>query len=92
MRRLLFVSWLAILLVAVPCARAQRNPHIGYIFPAGAQQGSSVEITVGGENLVGTREALISGGGIDAKVIGHAAPCSERQLSMVNRKVQEIGE
>jgi hypothetical protein len=92
MRRLLFVSWLAILLVAVPCARAQRNPHIGYIFPAGAQQGSSVEITVGGENLVGTREALISGGGIDAKVIGHAAPFSERQLSMVNRKMQEIGE
>ena len=92
MHRLSFLSWLAVVLVAVPCVRAQKNPHIGYIFPAGAQQGTSLEITVGGEDLIGTKEALISGSGINARVIGHAAPFSAQQLSMVDRKMQEIGE
>jgi len=79
-------------LAVVPWARAQKNPHIGYIFPAGGQRGTAVEITVGGEHLVGTKEALISGGGIQARVIGHAAPFSASELQKVTRKLQQISE
>ena len=82
----------AALIAAVPLARAQSDPHIGYIFPAGARQGTAVEITVGGENLAGTKEALVPGGGLEIRIIGHAAPFSDRQLGMVNRKMQQIGE
>jgi hypothetical protein len=84
-------AYLACALATVLGARAA-GPHIGYIFPAGAQQGESLEITVGGENLAGTKEALISGSGVRARIIGHAAPFSERQLNMVKDKMQEISQ
>jgi len=80
-----------VFLAAATCARAA-GPHIGYIFPSGGQQGTALEIVVGGENLAGTREVLISGSGIRARVIGHAAPFSERQLNMVKDKMQEISQ
>ena len=92
MNRSFIVLWATALLAAVPWADAQQDPHIGYIFPAGAQQGTALEITVGGEYLADTKEALISGDGIQARVIGHAAPFSERRLQMVKRKLQQISE
>jgi len=79
-----------VLLAAVRAHAA--GPHIGYIYPAGGQQGTTLEIVVGGENLAGTKEAVISGSGIRARIVGHAAPFSERQLSMVRNKMQEISQ
>ena len=42
---------LAALLATASGARAQNGPHIGYIYPAGGQQGTAFEVTVGGQRL-----------------------------------------
>ena len=34
------------LILAAPVARAQKDPHIGYLYPAGGRQGTTFEVTV----------------------------------------------
>ena len=43
--------------------------HVSYIYPAGAQQGTEIELTAGGKGLRSVKEVYISGGGVEATVI-----------------------
>jgi hypothetical protein len=54
-------------LTLAPAALAQRS-GIGYVYPAGGQQGTTIQVTVGGDNLEGATGAYISGAGIQARV------------------------
>lgn len=65
------------LLVPLTAARAQSpalEPHIGYAYPAGGQQGATVEVTVGGQSLRAASEVLVSGEGVSARVLRHLEP------------------
>jgi len=53
---------------------AGREPHVGYLYPAGARQGSTVEILAGGQQLAGPVDVHVSGQGVRAKVIRHVRP------------------
>ena len=35
-----------------------REPHLGYLYPAGGQQGTSFQVTIGGQNLHSYRSEL----------------------------------
>lgn len=52
-----------------PAQQAQRDPQIGYAYPAGGQRGSVVEVWVGGQAVRSASGALISGEGVKAEVI-----------------------
>ena len=47
----------------------QTPPKIGYVYPAGGQQGTTVEALICGRQLYGAREVLLSGTGVRARVI-----------------------
>ena len=47
-----------------PGQSASRDPHIGYIFPAGGKSGGVVTVLVGGQYLRNVRDVHISGDGI----------------------------
>ncbi len=55
-------------------AEAGDMPHIGFVFPAGAQQGSSIEIKVGGDNVYGSSAAFISGDGVQVQILDSEEP------------------
>ncbi|MBE3069101.1 MAG: hypothetical protein IMZ66_02580, partial [Planctomycetes bacterium] len=56
---------LAALLAAAPAARAQpAPPRVGYVYPAGGQQGTTFQVTLGGQRLAGVSAAMVSGTGI----------------------------
>ena len=72
--------WLIILALAAALAagaqalaqqRADRDPHIGYAFPAGGRPGTEFDIVVGGQYLKSVTEGFISGGGAEVKVGKH---------------------
>jgi hypothetical protein len=52
----------------------QRQPLIGYVYPAGGCQGSVFEIIVGGQFLRGATDVYVSGDGVSATVIQHYRP------------------
>jgi len=43
-----------------------RPPHIGYLYPSGAQRGTVVYVTVGGQYLRGVSDVIVSGEGVRA--------------------------
>jgi hypothetical protein len=47
----------------------QREPHVGYAYPAGGRQGTTVEVLVGGQLLRGANEAYVTGQGVHASVV-----------------------
>ncbi|RPJ56820.1 MAG: hypothetical protein EHM23_22445 [Acidobacteria bacterium] len=47
------------------------EPHIGYLYPAGGQQGAVFQITAGGQSLRGASRVYVSGEGVRARVLHH---------------------
>lgn len=85
---------LAVFLASAPSALSQRgplgnrNPHVGYVYPAGGQQGTEFEITIGGQFLGGASKAIFSGRGFEATVVKHTKPLSGKQRNEIREIVQ----
>ena len=74
------------LAVCTVAAFAQRG-NIGFIYPAGGQRGTVVEITVGGQGLSRATGIIISGQGVSGELI----PAPEGQRPKKKRR-KDIGE
>ena len=85
-----FVTLCVVFLLPVPAARAQRNPHIGYVYPAGGRQDNTFQITVGGQYLNGVSRAYVSGDGVGATVIEHIKPLTPKQANELRGKLREL--
>lgn len=75
-------------LLLAAAAYAQKG-NIGYVYPAGAQRGTSVEIEVGGQGLAKAKGILISGEGISAEPVQQVGNTKGRKK---RRKGKDIGE
>ncbi|MBM3472696.1 MAG: hypothetical protein FJX75_05420 [Armatimonadetes bacterium] len=69
---------LALLLAA--SAQPQAVPRIGYVYPAGGRQGTTVRVTVGGQFLRGADEAYVSSPGVLASVVEYIRPLDAGEL------------
>jgi len=72
-----------VLLLFPLAAEAQRVPHVGYVYPAGGQQGTTFTVTLGGHSLEGATSAFFSGAGIRAAFVRHdrqVTPGEQKQL------------
>ena len=56
-------------LLLLPASLAAADPYIGYLYPAGAQTGTTVRVLVGGQNLQGIRDGIVPGGGVSIRSI-----------------------
>ncbi len=68
--RLLFAAFL-LSCCGAWAQQGQWQPHIGYVYPAGAQQGSVTHVIAGGQYLRGANLAPIVGDGVRASVVGY---------------------
>ncbi|OGV49956.1 MAG: hypothetical protein A2X49_00670 [Lentisphaerae bacterium GWF2_52_8] len=66
-------------------ALAEDPPHIGYVYPAGGSQGSSFEVTVGGERIYDSQEASVSGKGVSVELLSSNASEAEKKKN-ANKK------
>jgi len=53
-------------------------PHIGYLYPAGGNPGTTFNLTVGGQHLENTIGVYVSGGKISAKVKDHTVELDDK--------------
>ncbi len=56
-------------LLAAASSTSAQTPYIGYVYPAGAQQGTTAQIRLGGQRLIDVRGAVVSGTGGTARVV-----------------------
>jgi hypothetical protein len=82
-----------------PCqpAEAQRNqqapwlaPHFGYIYPAGGQQGTTVEVTVGGQFLRDLSGMHVVGEGLQATVGKYSKPINAKEYFALEEKMKQL--
>lgn len=79
--------WL--LLVAAGAAQ-QRGMHIGYVYPAGGQQGTTFEAVIAGQFLAGVDRVFVSGGGVEVKLRELVRPMSGKELNTLRIELDEL--
>ena len=91
MRRVQWISvvGLIVLAAAAPAAQAQR-PYIGYVFPAGGQQGTTFQIRLGGQNLGDVGGVVVSGPGVQAKVTDYFRRLDNQELGLIRDQLAEL--
>ncbi len=70
----------AVLAVCLSAAWAQNAPHLGYVYPAGGRQGTTVKVTVGGQFLRNPQYVYVSGTGVTGSVEQYIRPLNEQEL------------
>ncbi len=87
------VLGLAAVLLTAPASPAQQiTPHIGYVYPAGGRQGTTVDVTVGGQFLDGAGRVYISGAGVEATVVEHVKPLTPKQFNELREELRKLAE
>jgi hypothetical protein len=66
------------------------SPHAGYIYPAGGQRGTAISVKVGGQYLEGASAILVSGRGVHASVERYDRPLTQRDVTDLRDKLQEL--
>jgi hypothetical protein len=87
--------WLGLFLAVAPQAYAQRPqrplspPHIGYVYPAGGQQGTTFEVIVGGQYLEDVSKVFITGDGVKVVVGKFDRPLTTPEVNKLRDKLEE---
>lgn len=99
--RRLLIAALVLYTANAQGASNEREPHIGYLYPAGGQQGCVIKIAVGGQFIKDANEVYVTGQGVHGSVIryiGRVKPLNgderkelQRQLSELRKKQQGPG-
>ena len=68
--------FVGLILFVAPCwaQSNRRQPHIGYLYPAGGRQASVVQVQAGGQFLRNATDVYVSGAGVHAEVIKYMNP------------------
>ncbi|KKK71569.1 hypothetical protein LCGC14_2912600, partial [marine sediment metagenome] len=91
-RTLVFVL-LMLCVVAAHGETVRREAHIGYLYPAGGQQGTVIQIIAGGQFLKGAADVYISGEGVNASVVKYCRiniVKMKEQRKLVQQKLAEV--
>jgi len=66
------------------------EPHMGYVYPAGGQQGTTFRVWVGGEHLDGVSAAHFSDVGVQARVMDYIRPLNQGAFKEVQKHLGEM--
>ena len=94
MRKLAFAA----VILCVATARGQstrREPHVGYLYPAGGRQGTTVYVIAGGQFLFGPTDIYVSGKGVSASVDRYIKPLfniRKEQRFLLMKRMAEVRE
>ena len=83
-------------IVALLCALAGRAlaqaPHLAYVYPAGGKTGTTFQVTVGGQFLLSTTNAFVSGAGIRVAVLDASRPMNFQDFNKLRDRLKELQE
>jgi hypothetical protein len=83
-------------LVLVAClalagpAHAQNRPYVGYAYPAGGQQGTTVQVKLGGQLLDGVKGVRVTGDGVVGRVLAYERKLNPQDAQLLREQLQEL--
>ncbi len=81
----LVMAWLA----PASSARAQAQ-YIGYVYPAGGQQGATFPIRLGGQRLDHASDLVVTGEGVSVRLVDHYPVWNNQELSLLRQQLREL--
>ena len=73
------------LLLSSCLAYGEQPPHIGYVYPAGGQQGSTFHAIIGGQYLEGATNVFVSGEGVKVDIVKFTRKYDEKEYRQLQR-------
>jgi len=77
-------------LAFAPALLAQPRPYIGFVYPAGGQQGTTVRLRLGGQNLDGVHAALVTGSGVTARGIELHRRLNNQEVQLLREQLRQL--
>ena len=87
--------WISVLgvigsMAAVSGVWAQANPHIGFVYPAGGQRGTTFQVRLGGQRLDGLEGAIVSGQGVKARLVEYRKRLSNQDRRFLQEQLKDL--
>ncbi len=90
-KRWCLVAALLSLLPGAPAsAQFWRVPHLGYVYPAGGQPGTTVTVTLGGQFLDKAELVHVVGDGVSATLGEYERPMTQKEFQALRDKLDEV--
>lgn len=87
MRNFLSLPILGLAGMLAMSAAAHGQGYIGFVFPAGAQQGTTALIRLGGQRIDGVEGAIVSGDGVEAKLIDYHKQLNVQEAALMRQQL-----
>ena len=88
------VTWVSLLVVAGVLATASaargQSQYIGYVYPAGGQQGTTFPVRLGGQRLTGVCDVRVSGEGVSGRVVLYYARVNNREQRLLSEQLKAL--
>ena len=78
------------LLVLAPLAFAQPRPYIGFVYPAGGQQGTTFQIRLGGQQIEDVTRVLVTGTGVTARIADNYRRLNFQELQVLYEQTRAL--
>ena len=85
-----FAVGVTLWLVLLTGAQAQPRPYIGFVYPAGGQQGTTIQIRLGGQGLEGVNQVLVTGPGVTARLVDYYWRLSNQEVQLLNEQIRVL--
>jgi len=69
---------------------AQVRPYIGYVYPAGGQQGATFEVRLGGQSLDEVSGAMVTGSGVNVRIVEVLRRLNNQEVQLLNEQLREL--
>jgi len=89
MNKLRFATIGLAVLAAVSSAWAQ-NQYIGYVYPAGGQQGTTFPIRLGGQGLAYASDLVVTGEGVSVRLVDYYRVMDNQEMSFLSQQLNEL--
>lgn len=89
-RRLSLALFLAIAPAVGAQQRGGRDPHLGYVYPAGGQQGTTFRVQIAGQNLNNVTNAFVSGAGVRVAVVESPRIITGKEAEEFRNQMKEL--
>ncbi len=77
------------ILAATSSTWAQKQ-YIGYVYPAGGQQGSTFAIRLGGQGLVHASGLVVSGEGVSVRLVDYYRVMNNQEMSLLRQQLSAL--
>jgi len=79
-----------VILVASASSVLAQNQYIGYVYPAGARQGATVSVRLGGQKLLYASEVVVTGEGVSARLVDYYRVLNNQELRLLRNQLKEL--